>query len=163
LYGCECTGLAIALLQRPNLEHAREGAELEGDVNDPKTSSRVQAVVDWCGPIGFVRILNGRALSLGGTNSPVTRLLGGPVAENREKAAKASPITYVSKAASAFLIMRGAQDHSVPFEQSEAFYAALKQAGADVTLLPMKGAGHNFMRQLEAIEAVQELMKRCSK
>ena len=133
-------------------------ANLEGSVNDLKDSSRVQAVVDWFGPTDL--LLNPSAQSA--PDSPVAQLLGGPVAENREKAAQASPITYVSKDAPPFLIMHGDQDHTVPFRQSELLYTALKKAGVDTTLVPMKGAGHGFNGP-EAIAPVRDFLKRCLK
>jgi dipeptidyl aminopeptidase/acylaminoacyl peptidase len=40
--------------------------------------------------------------------------------------------------------MHGDQDRIVPFNQSELLYTALKKAGTDATLVPMKGAGHGF-------------------
>jgi dipeptidyl aminopeptidase/acylaminoacyl peptidase len=43
-------------------------------------------------------------------DSSVARLIGGPVQKNKEKAAKASPVTYVGKDATPFLIMHGDQD-----------------------------------------------------
>jgi dipeptidyl aminopeptidase/acylaminoacyl peptidase len=82
--------------------------------------------------------------------------------ENKDKAAKASPITYVSKDAPAFLIMHGDRDRTVPFNQSELLYAALKKAGVDATLVPMKGAGHGFGGP-EAIAPVRDFLKRCLK
>ena len=57
-------------------------------------------------------------------------------------AAKASPITYVSKDAAPFLIMHGDQDQTVPISQSETFAEALKKAGADVTFVIVKGGKH---------------------
>jgi dipeptidyl aminopeptidase/acylaminoacyl peptidase len=80
--------------------------------------------------------------------------------ENRDKAAKASPITYVAQGAPPFLIMHGDRDRSVPFSQSELLYAALKKAGVDATFVPVKGAGHGFDGP-EAIAPVEEFLKRC--
>jgi acetyl esterase/lipase len=137
--------------------------ELEGHVNDLKDSSRVQAVVDWFGPTDFLHI--GDAESDIGHNapeSPESKLIGGAVLENKDKAAKASPITYVAKGAPPFLIMHGDRDRTVPYSQSELLYAALKKAGVDVTFVPMKGAGHGFGGP-EAIAPVQEFLKRCLK
>ena len=56
----------------------------------------------------------------------------------------------------------GDADRTVPFNQSELLYAALKKAGADVTFVPMKGAGHGFGK-LDAISPVQDFLKRCVK
>ncbi len=101
-------------------------------------SSKVQAVCDWFGPTDFVRI-RGRSKNAEG---PVSRLLGGPLADNFEKAKKASPITYVASGDPPFLIMQGADDQTVPPAQSEVFAEALKKAGVDVTLKILEGAGH---------------------
>ena len=95
-------------------------------------------------------------------DSPESKLIGGALLENKDKAAKASPITYVSKDAPPFLIMHGDHDRTVPFNQSELLYATLKKAGVDVTLIPVKGAGHGFGGP-EAIATVQEFLKRCFK
>ncbi len=138
-------------------------AELEGTVNDLKESSRVQAVVDWFGPTDFLTIGNAESdIAHNAPDSPESKLIGGAIPENKEKAAKASPITYVSKDAPPFLIMHGDHDRTVPFNQSEVFYAALKKAGVDVTFLPMKGAGHGFGGP-DAIKPVQQFLERCLK
>ena len=138
-------------------------AELKGDVNDLKESSRVQGVVDWFGPTDFLRIGDAESdLRHNAPDSPESKLIGGPLLENKDKAAKASPIAYVSKDAPPFLIINGDRDRTVPFNQSELLYAALKKAGVDVTFVPMKGAGHGFGGP-EAIEPVQEFLKRCLK
>jgi acetyl esterase/lipase len=138
-------------------------AELEGDDNDLKESSRVQAVVDWFGPTDFLHIGDAESdIQHTAPDSPESKLIGGPLLENKDMAAKASPITYVSKDAPPFLIMHGDRDRTVPFNQSELLYAALKKAGVDVTLVPMKGAGHGF-GGLEAITPVQEFLSRCVK
>ena len=62
--------------------------------------------------------------------------------ENKEKAARANPITYVTKDDPPFLIMHGDKDPTVPFSQSELLLEALKKAGVDATFVPVKGAGH---------------------
>jgi len=138
-------------------------AELEGNVNDLKESSRVQAVVDWFGPTDFLHIGDAESdLRHNAPDSPESKLIGGPLLENKDQAAKASPITHVSKDAPPFLIMHGDHDRTVPFNQSELLYAALKKAGVDVTFVPMKGAGHGFGGP-EAIAPVEDFLKRCLK
>ena len=94
--------------------------------------------MDWFGPTDFSN-LNAR---LEAANSPVSRLLGGPVGENKEKAAAASPVTYVSKDDPPFLIMHGDQDRTVPIAQSEELAEALKKAGVEVRLITLEGAAH---------------------
>jgi acetyl esterase/lipase len=101
-------------------------------------SSKVQAVCDWFGPTDFLHLVPLTSKP----NNPVALLLGGPVQENKEKAAQASPITYVAKGDPPFLIMHGDQDNVVPVTQSEEFTDALKKAGVEVTLRVLEGAGH---------------------
>jgi len=112
--------------------------DLEGKDGTPDQSSRVQAVVDWFGPTDFTK--------MGGSHdqprSPEALLLGGPVQESRDKAARANPITYISQDDPPFLIMHGDKDTTVPFGQSELLAKALQAAGRDVTFQPVKGAGH---------------------
>jgi acetyl esterase/lipase len=112
--------------------------DLEGTQGETGPSSRVQAVVDWFGPTDVAK--------MGGmhdnTDSPESRLLGGPVQENKGKAERANPIAYVSKDDPPFLIMHGDRDNMVPFNQNELLYEALKKAGVDATFHPVKGAGH---------------------
>lgn len=138
-------------------------AELEGTVNNLKTSSRVQAVVDWFGPTDFLHIGEPESdLKHNAPDSPEAKLIGAPLLENKDLAAKASPITYVSKDAPPFLIMHGDKDRTVPFDQSERFYEALKKVGVDATFVPMKGAGHGFGGP-SAIEPVREFLNRVMK
>jgi len=123
--------------------------DFEGPGGNSNQPSRVQAVVDWYGPTDFLTV---------GLKETRTRLLGGEPQSNKEKAIKASPITYVSKDAAPFLIMHGDKDRTVPISQSETFARALKQAGAEVTFVVVKDAGHGgrlftspeHLKQLEA-------------
>jgi acetyl esterase/lipase len=98
VWGASAGGHLVALLGTSG-----DVKELEGKGGNPEQSSRVQAVVDWFGPTDF--------LQMGGSHndakSPESQLLGGAVQENKEKAAKANPITYVSKDDPPFLIMHG--------------------------------------------------------
>ena len=110
-------------------------------------SSRVQAVADWFGPTDFLqmdshRVPNGMAHNPPG--SPESRLIGGPIQQNKEKAAQANPITYITSNASPFLIAHGDADRMVPHHQSELLEAALKKAGVPVRLFTVKGAGHGL-------------------
>jgi acetyl esterase/lipase len=106
---------------------------------------RVQAVVDFFGPTDFLR-MDGAALPGGmkhdTADSPESRLVGGPIQENKDKVARANPITYVTKEAAPILIVHGDRDLLVPVNQSELLFGALKQAGADATLYKIVGAGH---------------------
>jgi acetyl esterase/lipase len=112
--------------------------ELEGKGGNLDQSSRVQAVVDFYGPTDLTQ--------MGGTHdrpdSPEAKLIGGPVQENKDKAAKANPISYATRNAAPFLILHGDKDNTVPYNQSELLVEALKKAGVEVTLKKVEGAGH---------------------
>ena len=132
-WGSSAGGHLVALLGTSG-----EAKELAGKGGNADQSSRVQAVVDFFGPTDFTK--------MGGSHdkagSPESNLIGGAVATNAEKAQKANPITYVSKAAPPFLLVHGDKDPTVPFNQSEMLAAALKEAGVAAELVPIKGGGH---------------------
>jgi acetyl esterase/lipase len=106
-------------------------------------SSRVQAVVDFYGPTDFTQMSKFPSkIDHDAPNSPESLLLGGPVQQNKDKAARANPITYVSKDDPPFLIVHGDQDPLVPLHQSQLLEAALKKAGVPVQLVIIRGGGH---------------------
>jgi acetyl esterase/lipase len=117
--------------------------DLEGTGGWADQSSRVQAVVDWFGPTDFLQMGRNK-IEHDSPGSPESQLIGGPIQENKEKAAKANPITYVAKDNPPFLIMHGDKDDLVPLGQSELLEAALQKAGVEATLHVVKGAGHGF-------------------
>jgi acetyl esterase/lipase len=112
--------------------------ELEGQGGNLEQSSRVQCVVDWFGPSDLATMGGGHD----NPGSPEARLIGGPVQENKEKARKASPLTYAGKDSAPFLIMHGDQDNTVPLSQSQVLAEALKKAGVEARLVVVKGSGH---------------------
>jgi dipeptidyl aminopeptidase/acylaminoacyl peptidase len=75
-------------------------------------------------------------------NSPESKLIGGPIQENKARAAKANPIEYVTKDDPPFLIVHGDADPLVPLGQSEILLAALKKAGVKSELVVIKDGGH---------------------
>jgi len=75
-------------------------------------------------------------------DSPESKLIGGPIRENKKKVARANPITYVSKGDAPFLIIHGDEDPLVPCHQSKLLEAALKKAGVPVEFYIVKGEGH---------------------
>ena len=120
--------------------------DLEGAVgNNLMVSSAVQCVVDYYGPSDLMKF-KGQPVwpKTDDPHSPLCQLVGGLLNEKQDLVTKANPITYVSKKAPPFLIIHGNADNTVPFNQSELLVAALKTAGADVTLEVVKGGGHGF-------------------
>ena len=106
-------------------------------------SSRVQAVCDYYGPTDFMAFVTApRYESHAREGSPETKLIGGLVTENPDKAARAAPITYVSEDDPPFLIVHGDKDGTVPYNQSELLFEALKAASVPVHFHTIHGAGH---------------------
>jgi len=101
-------------------------------------SSRVQAVVDFYGPTDFLQ----NAFAVANPKTPEAQLIGGAILENKDKAAKANPIAYVTKTDAPFLIVHGDADKYVPHNQSELLEAALKKANVPTTFYTVKGGGH---------------------
>jgi acetyl esterase/lipase len=149
VWGHSAGGHLVALLGTSG-----DAKDLEGKGGWQDESSRVQCVIDCFGPADFTILAKDQNAPQGGMGSPVAQLLGGPLAEKADLAAKASPITYVSKDDPPILIMHGDQDPTVPVNQSERFYEVLKKAGVDATLHVVKGAGHGFGGpEIEAVTA----------
>lgn len=114
---------------------------------NPGVSSRVQAVADFFGPTDFLqmdahRLPNGMVHD--GAQSPESLYLGGPIQENKDKAAKANPITFITAKTPPFFIAHGDADPLVPHHQSVLLEAALNKAGVPVQFHTVKGAGHGF-------------------
>jgi len=124
-------------------------------------SSRVQAVVDYFGPTDFLqmdahRLPNG--MRHDPPDSPESELIGGPIQEQKDKVAKANPITYVTPGDPPFLICHGDQDPLVPHHQSELLAVALKQAGVPVTFYTVKGAGHGGFKDPKVPALTREFL-----
>lgn len=100
-------------------------------------SCRVQCAVDLYGPAD----LSDRTASL------ALAMLGKSRADAPELYRAASPVTYVDKHDPPILILHGTADKTVDLEQSRAFAAALKEAGARHDLVIVEGAPHTFHLQ----------------
>ncbi|MBN2580753.1 MAG: alpha/beta hydrolase [Pirellulales bacterium] len=113
--------------------------ELEGKSGSPGISSRVQCVVNNCGPTDLPNI---------GFKDPndddlLVTLFGGPLKKKAAELKAASPIYYVRKGCPPFLHLHGTKDPIVNYQsQAVAFHKALKKAGVDSTLVALEGGGH---------------------
>jgi len=120
--------------------------EMEGDLGNTNVSSRVQAVIDWFGPTDVTLMAQQSGphsmIQHNAPNSPESHLLGGPVQEKLDLAKTANPITYIDKDDPPFLIMHGDNDQLVPLGQSVILAKALIDAGVEVTMKTLHGAGH---------------------
>ena len=141
-WGASAGGHLVALLGTAgDVKKFDVGANLE-------VSSRVQAVVDFFGPTDLTAMakdsLPDSRIDHNAPDAPEAKLIGGPVQENKEKAAAANPITYVARNNPPFLIMHGNKDNLVPYQQSELLRDALQKVGVPVTFKIIEGAGHGF-------------------
>jgi acetyl esterase/lipase len=106
-----------------------------------KYSSRVSCVVDMYGPTDF----NAGEGSISKFAAEIVyKFLGKKPAEDAKLYREASPVTYVNKKSSPFLIFHGTKDELVPMEQSQRIYDKLHAAGVEVTLIKMQDDGHGF-------------------
>ena len=142
VWGASAGGHLVSLL-------GTTGHTREFDVGEhTQVSSRVQAVCSWFGPSDFLQMdqqAGGRGrLRHHDPNSPESRLIGGPIGQNEEKARRASPITSIRPDAPPFLLMHGDQDFVVPLGQSKLLHEALRKAGVESTLAIVEGGGHGF-------------------
>src|SRR6202011_1832971 len=93
-------------------------------------SSRVQDVCDFFGPTDLLQMdahmLPNARMRHDPPTSPESQLIGGPIQENKDKAARANPITFVATGDPPFLIVHGDSDPGVPIHQSQLLFDALK-------------------------------------
>jgi acetyl esterase/lipase len=155
VWGASAGGHLVAML-------GTTGGVKEFDVGENlQVSSRVQAVCDFYGPTDFLQMdahrVPGAALTHDSPGSPEAKLIGGPIQENKEKVARANPITYIRKDAPPFLIVHGDADPLVPHHQSELLRDALEKASVPVTLYTVKGGGHGqgFQQDANLMPAVR--------
>lgn len=110
-------------------------------------SSSVKAVVDLFGVINFSS-LNSDRLDAGLREAEVeSKYVGCDISlESCTNAFKASPINYIDSQDSAFLIIQGEEDKTIPAKQSEDFYRVLQEKGVESELILIAGAGHGSPR-----------------
>ena len=107
-------------------------------------SSRLQCVVDCCGPVDFPAMMASASAPI------VEGFMGMPFTGAQEEHRRASPHHLVSATPPPFLFVHGTEDTGekpgqVPMAQSENFCARLKAAGGEATLVRLQGAGHGFV------------------
>lgn len=120
-------------------------ARFEGTSGHSGQSSRVQAVVDGCGPTDFTQGSDGLMGAKDGTSAEIlVQLLGGTFQEMPDRWRDASPLAHVKPGAPPFLLVHGDSDPAVPIRHSEKLAAALQTAGGRAELLVLQGGGHGW-------------------
>jgi acetyl esterase/lipase len=112
---------------------------LEGESTTGAPDSKVRAVVNYFGPTDLA------AADIPDVTVPLVRdFLGGSVKEKPETAAKASPLTYVSKDDPPVLTFQGTRDPLVPHSQALKLAEAMTAAGVPGRVEILVGAGHGW-------------------
>jgi acetyl esterase/lipase len=104
------------------------------------TSARVQAVVDFYGPVDLAELY----ATAPRDRRDLVAFLGGTPAQVPARYAAASVSTYVGPGVPPFYIVQGTDDKAVPAPQSNLLAAELKHAGVPYTFEYLVGLGHGF-------------------
>lgn len=117
--------------------------DIEGSLGEfTSTSSHVDAVVDWFGPVDMLRFADGCTKPNDGT-SPEAALIGGKnPQEETDWARVISPIYCVDSSDPEILIIHGTADNVVPQCQSINLKKAYDEAGVPATFVSVEGGGH---------------------
>ena len=114
---------------------------LEGSGGYDDQSSAIQAAVAVCAPLNLEVPLS---LTIQGDDPVVVRFLGGPLAEKREAARRASPIAYVKATTPPIYLLHGTADKRVHSGQSTDMSEALKKAGVPHVIGLVEGGIHGM-------------------
>lgn len=122
-----------------------EGAEL----GNADQSSCVQAVVDWFGPIDFLKMDeqfsgSGCPQSHNDASSPESKLVGAAIQTVPDLVKTTNPMNYIDAGDPPFFIENGTADCNIPPIQNKNLADALRaEIGAEnVTYVSLEGAGH---------------------
>jgi acetyl esterase/lipase len=159
-WGASAGGNLVSLLGTTCGVPELEGAEL----GNADQSSCVQAVVDWFGPIDFLKMQEqltaaGCSASTDSANSPESRLMGAPIQTIPEKVALTNPMNFITPDDPPFFIENGTADCNIPPIQNKNFADALSAViGADkVVYISLEGAGHGGA-QFETAENISKVI-----
>jgi acetyl esterase/lipase len=112
----------------------------DGDPSLKGYSSRVNCVVDCCGPTDFTDEssppLGPKAIWM------ADNLFTKPRGEIPEVCRDASPVTHADAKSAPTLILHGTADEIVPIDQSRRLRNALREAGVEVKLIEFEGEDH---------------------
>ena len=127
---------------------ASEEDGLEGDGGWEGYSSRVQAVCSFFGPADLTSLF---------IPQDCCELIGESLEERADLYTAASPINYVSAGDPPLLMVHGSADYIVPIGQSEMMLESYEDAGLDVKLVRVTGAGHGFFFNDDITPSLDEI------
>lgn len=134
LIGFSAGGHLASLLGLSNNNHVKAFY-----ADGKKPHFKIKLVLDFYGPSDLLTI---KGNDIKDPRNPITLLLGGMVADNPDKAKKASPATYIDKNDPPFLIVQEEKDESVNPDQSISLSSKLKDASVKNDLIVVPGAPH---------------------
>ncbi|MFD3418907.1 alpha/beta fold hydrolase [Streptomyces decoyicus] len=136
--------------------------KLEGTVGVNGPSSAVQAAIPFYPPVAFRQMDEHMPIDCkprkdgsvpgdchANPNSPESRLLGCAINDCPDKAAAASPLTYISdRHIPPFLMFHGKQDQLVPYDQSRLLFDKLAAAHKDARFFSFPNTGHGTFLEM---------------
>ena len=144
-WGASAGGNLVALLGTTCGVAELEGAEL----GNADQSSCVQAVVDWFGPINFLKMDEqfagtGCPQTHDDASSPESKLVGAPIQTVPDLVKTTNPMNYIDAMDAPFFIENGTADCNIPPVQNKDLADALSAAvgAGKVTYVSLEGAGH---------------------
>jgi acetyl esterase/lipase len=116
------------------------GDGLEGNGGNPEQSSKVQAVVNYVGPVNLIidKYTDTQTQIL-------TAFLGGPPKDKTDDCRRASPITYINKGDAPILSFFGTDDPLISYDQAFQITTALDDADVPGRVELLLGAGHGWI------------------
>ncbi|WP_181685257.1 alpha/beta hydrolase [Halorhabdus salina] len=103
----------------------------------PEQSGAVQAVVDWYGVTDLTTVPED-------PEDIASLLVGGQISKHRDRARRASPVTYVDADAPPLFVMHGRADEVVSIEQTRSLVSKLRDGDVPVTSYELHEMGHVF-------------------
>ncbi len=113
------------------------GDGMEGNGGNSEQSSKVQAVVNFVGPVNLARESYTPAQT-----QILTAWVGGDPKEKQDELKKGSPITYINQGDAPMLCFYGTKDTLVTVDQAYEIAEALTKAGVEGRVELLLGAGH---------------------
>jgi len=155
VFGASAGGHLAALLgTTPDLKN------LEGDVGgNLEQSSRVQAICAFYPPTDLNQLVTNPKWRTS-PDSDIGKLLGGPLEQNLDKAARANPVNYITPDDTPFYLVHGDKDTMVRLDQSKILHEALLKAGVESTLYVVPGKGHGIGAPPEAAKEILDFLNR---
>jgi acetyl esterase/lipase len=116
------------------------GDGLEGNGGNPEQSSKVQAVVNYVGPVNLI------IDHYTDTQTQIlTAFLGGPPKDKVDDCRRASPITYINKGDAPILSFFGTDDPLISYDQAFQITTALDDADVPGRVELLLGASHGWI------------------